>query len=306
MRRTNWLVLLMLVIVLVTAMLPASAISKLRETYIVAYNTTSGAWEMIDKGDLLRPTIDAVLTVKYDALAYMTITQANAAGVTFDSVSDGTAGFAFSDPVTVNAATTAASGLTVNYSKTAAADVGTVRALYGKYALTGATAVNTAGNNLVGVRGEMNAASGTSITQGAYLEGVQGKTIFAGTLNHADSRMASVFAQADYTGATFTDGQVSVIWADVQVAPTTTAVNNQFNLLRLTNGQASKTVQPNSAIYIYTEANALMELGEPEANGADWLYGGAHAQAAGSTNCIKIIVNGTTYYLALYDATPGS
>jgi hypothetical protein len=35
-----------------------------------------------------------------DAAAYWTATQADAAGVTFDSTSDGTAGFAFSDPVT--------------------------------------------------------------------------------------------------------------------------------------------------------------------------------------------------------------
>lgn len=36
----------------------------------------------------------------YDAAAYWTATQANAGGVTFASVSDGTAGFTFSQPVT--------------------------------------------------------------------------------------------------------------------------------------------------------------------------------------------------------------
>lgn len=100
-RQTSFLILLMLVIVLVSAILPVSAISKLKETYIVAYNTTSGAWEVLDKGDLLRPTIDATLTIKYDAAAYTTITQANAAGVTFNCTSDGTAIFNFSDPVSI-------------------------------------------------------------------------------------------------------------------------------------------------------------------------------------------------------------
>ncbi len=43
----------------------------------------------------------AVLKQAYDAAAYWTATQADGGGVTFDSVSDGTAGFTFSDPVTV-------------------------------------------------------------------------------------------------------------------------------------------------------------------------------------------------------------
>lgn len=42
----------------------------------------------------------ATFTQMYDAAAYWTATQANAAGVTFNSVSDGTAGFTFSDDVT--------------------------------------------------------------------------------------------------------------------------------------------------------------------------------------------------------------
>ncbi len=40
----------------------------------------------------------------YDAAAYYTITQADAAGVTFDSTSDGTAGFTFADPVSIASA----------------------------------------------------------------------------------------------------------------------------------------------------------------------------------------------------------
>ncbi|MCP4645778.1 MAG: hypothetical protein GY851_35360 [bacterium] len=49
----------------------------------------------------------AQLKLAFDAAAYMLVTQADAAAVTFDSVSDGTAGFAFSDAVTVSTATPA-------------------------------------------------------------------------------------------------------------------------------------------------------------------------------------------------------
>lgn len=193
---------------------------------------------------------------------------------------------------------------TVTYTKTAAADVGTVLALYGKYALTGATPVNTAGNNLVGARGELNMASGTSVTEGAYMEGLQAKAIVAGTINHADSRLASLFAQADFTGAAFTAGQQSVIWADVQVAPTTVA-SGQFNLLRLTNGQANTAVQPNAIIFAYSEAAYFMEVSAPEGN-ADWYAsGGTDCTASGATDplgTIKINFFGTPAYIRVWSA----
>lgn len=43
-----------------------------------------------------------VLKLAFDTLAYMTITQADGAGITFASVSDGTAGFTFSQAVALN------------------------------------------------------------------------------------------------------------------------------------------------------------------------------------------------------------
>lgn len=46
---------------------------------------------------------NALFTHSYDAAAYWTATQADAAGVTFNSTSDGTAGFTFSDAVTFSA-----------------------------------------------------------------------------------------------------------------------------------------------------------------------------------------------------------
>jgi hypothetical protein len=57
-----------------------------------------------------------VIKQMYDAAAYYTITQADAGGVTFNSVSDGTAGFDFSDPATITLAVTAAGGTSGLYS----------------------------------------------------------------------------------------------------------------------------------------------------------------------------------------------
>jgi hypothetical protein len=61
-------------------------------------------------------TTTGVIKGAYDVAAYWTATQADGGGVTLNSVSDGTAGFTFSDPVTVNLAT--GTGLTVSGTPT--------------------------------------------------------------------------------------------------------------------------------------------------------------------------------------------
>jgi len=255
-------------------------------------NATNGTWQLTA----------GVLKHAYDAAAYWTATQADAGAVTFDSVSDGTPSFAFSDKVTVT------------HSQTAAADVGTVRAMYGKYALTGSTPVTTASNNLVGARGEFNIATGGVLSFNAgssFASGVQGKIVASGTTTigattgHQDARIQAVHGQLDLTGMTINGGQVSIAEFDVQVRPAAINGVNQFNLLKITDPSASTTAQAASIIYAYAEAGLLFDLVGPE-NTADWIYGGAHTQASGSTNCLKIAVNGTVYYIALYDSTPGS
>ncbi len=88
-------------------------------SYAIRINQTGGGHKAFTKDIILQngETIDnatdgtiaftaGVLKLAYDAAAYMTITQADGAGVTFDSVSDGTAGFAFSDAVAVTGVVT--------------------------------------------------------------------------------------------------------------------------------------------------------------------------------------------------------
>ncbi len=265
--------------------------------------------------------ITGVLAVKYDALAYMTITQADAGGVTFASTSDGTAGFTFSQAVTcsstlgVTGITTLSANANITYSKTAAADVGTVRACYGKYALTGSTPVTTAANNMVGVRGEFNIATGGVLdfeAGSSFATGVQGKIVASGTTtigadtSSQDARIQALHGQMDLTGMTINGGMVSILNLDMQVRPTAINGAGTWDFIHMADADVDKTAQANSFIYAYGEAAFLFDLYDPQANGADWIYGGAHTQASGSTECLKIRLNGTTYYIALYDATPGS
>jgi hypothetical protein len=255
--------------------------------------------------NLTETTIQAtgVLSVYTDASDYMTITTANNTAPVFDSVCGGTAGFGFSDPVTVT------------YSKTAAADVGTTRVVYGKYALTGSTPVTTASDNMVGARGEFNIATGGVLDFAAgssFATGVQGKIVASGTTtigastSNQDARIQALHGQLDLTGMTINGGMISGLSLDMQVRATAINGAATFDFIHMADANVSKTAQANSFIYAYGEAAFLLDLYDPQANGADWIYGSAHAQASGSTNCLKIRLNGTTYYLALYDSTPGS
>lgn len=71
---------------------------------IVASLTDTTLEDLVVSDSITVANLVATLMVgKYDALAYWTATQANAGGVTFNSTSDGTAGFTFSDLVTTSA-----------------------------------------------------------------------------------------------------------------------------------------------------------------------------------------------------------
>ncbi|MFH1739426.1 MAG: hypothetical protein ABIH23_10505, partial [bacterium] len=63
---------------------------------------------------------NGVFKLPYDAAAYMTITQADGGGVTFDSVSDGTPGFAFSDKVDITGVLTVKADAAAYFTATVA------------------------------------------------------------------------------------------------------------------------------------------------------------------------------------------
>ncbi len=204
--------------------------------------------------------------------------------------------------------------LTVTKSVTAAADVGTIRTMYGKYALTGSTPITTASNNMVGARGEFNIGTGGVLNFSAgssFATGVQGKIVSSGTTtigsttSNQDARIQAIHAQGDFTGMTINGGQVSLIEADVQVRPTAINGVNQFNLIAVRDADADKTAQANSMLYFYGEAAFLMDLNEPETNGADWLIANTTSIEGNNMSYIlKVCIDGNTGYIPVLGAVP--
>ena len=222
-------------------------------------------------------TITGVFTNKYDAAAYWTATVADGAGVTFDSVSDGTAAFAFSDPVTVSATITGTA-------------LGTVRSVIGQITASG---TDIASGSIAGVRG-LATLSGTITAGGSYLYGTQGKLIVSGTMNHADSRLAGLVAQLDTSAGTYTSGQISALWVDGGETSVAGTLGGQFNMVRITN---TTVAVPNAVIYAYSEGSYLLDLSGPGGN-ANWF----DTTAFGSTHLgrVKVNFNGTPGYIYVY------
>ena len=94
---------------------------------------------------------------------------------------------------------------------------------------------------LVGVRGHCSFPTGKDRHGRAYLMGA-GQTDLAGTMNHADSRLAAVFAQLDTTGATLTTGQLSAMGGSR--GGVTGAGGGQFNMVRITNTVSGSSPTP--------------------------------------------------------------
>lgn len=179
---------------------------------------------------------------------------------------------------------------------------GTLRTIIGEIVPTPATTITS--GTLVGVRGHCSFPTGKTVTGGAYLMGAQGKLTFAGTMNHADSRLAAVFAQLDTTGATLTTGQLSALWVD-HGAGVTGAGGGQFNMIRITNTVSGS--KPNAIIYAHSNATNVLDLSAPGGT-MDWLAAaGTSAGSAGkSDGCaaqkvLIISVGGVPYYIPAFD-----
>lgn len=185
-------------------------------------------------------------------------------------------------------------------STIATAALGTVR--NGYFKATSAVGGSATSGNLVGVRGEVSIPSGDTIGGGIYLYGAQGKLTFAGTMNHADSRLCAGLAQLDISAGTYTTGQLSALWVDAGASASASAVSTkgggQFNLLRITNTTAASS---NALIYGYADADYLFDLGGPGGN-ADWYSLDGTAGSSSAKGWLKIYVGGAARYIALTDS----
>ena len=210
--------------------------------------------------------------------------------------------------VTIAKATTISGTLTQSGAVTQTADIattenvtatktqtsttpGTDRAVYGKQIVKDGT---TSGN-LVGVRGEVNLATLTSILGGSSMYGVQGKLVYDGTVNHADSRNCAVMAQLDVEHATLTAGYVDALWIDLGGTATGTLGNTQ--MIRITNTTAAT---PNAMLYAFGKASFLFDIASDEGSG--YVVATAPSTLAG---CLKVQIEGATKYIPYYTNPTG-
>jgi hypothetical protein len=182
----------------------------------------------------------------------------------------------------------------------------TRRATYVKLTLTPATTQEVAaGGSLAAIRGEINQTTGKIFTDG-FLYGVQGKSVFAGTMAEVSAaRLTGVLGQTDISGATITLGQVSAVWADLQGTSPTLTVNDQVYVLRVTN---SMNVSAQAFLLTYGKCDYFLEAGA-SGNTADWYAtagtGANSAALAGggiASKVLKVNVMGTDYWIPLFSS----
>lgn len=187
----------------------------------------------------------------------------------------------------------AVTGSTVSTKTSAATALSTTVATEGVLTLS-ATGI-TSGNGW-GTAG-LTTMSGT-VTGGAFIFGAYGKLILSGTQNHADSRMAALFAKVDASAGVYTAGQLSAAWFDMgATAPSGGwATGGQANVIRVQNTTGSAV---NALIYGYGKATFAADMSD---NGGGWAYtSGTAGTAAGG---LKISINGNTRYLQAYTTAP--
>lgn len=171
---------------------------------------------------------------------------------------------------------------------------GNVYTMYGVATLMAGT---TTSGSVAGVRGEANMPSGTTIGGGLFFFGARGKFIGGGTMNHADCRVAGMFAQLDISAGTYTTGQLSGLWVDMGATASASAVSTQgggqCNILRLQNTTAMKC---NAGIYLYTDADYAFDLGSP---GGSADYYDITGTVVDDDGWIKVLINGSVRYIGL-------
>ena len=175
---------------------------------------------------------------------------------------------------------------TISYTtSTAAAAPGTLRALTGAIATSGASYANGS-NSIVGVRGSATVAAATTASSG-YIYGGQGKLTVAGTLNGSQWTFGN-FGQLDISAAQGLStnpagAYLAPLWSDAgATGPSVTCAS--CNMFGLTNTTATTF---NSLLFTAAKANYFVDA----ANATN--SGGWFASSSASANCT------TTYLLKI-------
>ena len=175
----------------------------------------------------------------------------------------------------------------VGYTAAAGA-AGTVRLIRAE-ATTGATMTS---GNLVGVRGAVTAATGSTISAGTYLYGVQGKAI-TGTGDISAAQFTGVYGQLDVSGGTLTAGHISAISGNIYGFGS--GSSSLLNILYL---EAAGGGVINSHIQMFGKAAYVFDIQTnshaPEANTSC-----TPSAVTGATGGISVIVDGVPRWIPL-------
>jgi hypothetical protein len=154
-----------------------------------------------------------------------------------------------------------------------------------------------AGAGVYGIRGNVGVASGqtfkgTGVLQG-YVAGVQGKLTVAGTLGDSNGSIYAMggLSQVNVTGAIGANTQIFGQWVDNQ--STTAGV---LDLLNLTNNGNTVT----NAIHVYGNDKLTNFMSAEHLDGA---FVPITGNTTNQTKGLKVVIDGTTYYIVLQSAT---
>lgn len=160
------------------------------------------------------------------------------------------------------------------------------------------TGVTMTSGNLVGVRGEVDLPSGTTVNGASYLYGFQGKFIGGGTTVNPVN-IAGVVGQLDVSTGTYTSGVISAGWFDMGATASASAISTGLGtaqIIRLTNTTAAAIPQ---AIYVESFSTNFMEVHSTGENETWHSATCTPGSVTGGTGELRITIDGVTKWIPL-------
>lgn len=193
---------------------------------------------------------------------------------------------------------------------TAASISSPYRGLQAVVTLTPATTFSAGTTSLAATSGEIDLSAGKTITDG-FFYGTRGKFVgTTGTFNQTSAgRITGVIGQVDLGTMVITSGQVSGVWADMQGSgPTLTS--DEIYPLRVSNSLGALAKVDALAFFVGHADAALSFSDLGNGSSGDFVIdasgtgAGQCAQTGGVvfTKTLKIVADGTTYYIGLCTA----
>lgn len=160
-----------------------------------------------------------------------------------------------------------------------------------KTTITGTTTTATSGIN--SIRGELDVASGKTLSGTSFFTGVYGRANIFGTVDIGSGDLAAVYGKFDLAGSTLTSGHIAPVQANI-VNPPATANDAGVALFY---GESASGTPIGCGIELFMAADYFMKLTQVSGGG----FFGATAPS-GLAKSLKITVGGTDYYIGLYTA----